>query len=360
MNQSQQRRLWIRAAIKIREQYLSQATGFPNVNSPPIDQWMRVMRLSRLMTKAEQHHWPVAFQRCLQELKQTQARLSHELTTNQSGLTMIKYPKAIPSLRELIAELCSLADEFDETSIDWSQQEIIVRTPAIVLREVNLGEFEIRLCWSELGDLQPYRIVSLAETGTDDVHHPHVQGDTLCEGEGKIPVSQALAEGRLGDFFILVQQILQTYNPGSAYVPLERWWNSSCADCNDSMSQEESRHCSICEHQICEYCRRNCVACSDHLCTSCADTCSACDDTFCRDCISNCESCGECCCRPCLSDQTCSSCLEESMENEDALSENPASDPPPAATSPAETSEAAQTTPATVQPVCLGQTDLPA
>ena len=61
MNQSPPRRLWIRAAVKIREQYQSQATGFPQVNSPPVDQWTRVMRLSRLLTKAQQRHWPARF-----------------------------------------------------------------------------------------------------------------------------------------------------------------------------------------------------------------------------------------------------------------------------------------------------------
>jgi len=360
MNGSHHRRLWIRAATKIREQYQSQATGFPNVNSPPVDQWTRIMRLSRLLTKAQQHQYPAAFQRCLEQLKQTMGRLIHELTACHSELTAIKQPTAIPSLRELVAELSSLPQEFDETSIDWSGHEIIVRTPTVILKEVNLGEFEIRLRWSELGDPQPYRVISLAETGTDDVHHPHVQGDTLCEGDGKFPIHQALADGRLGDFFLLVHQILKTYNPGSAYVPLDRWWNSSCADCDDSMSQEESRPCSICEHQICEHCRRNCTACGDPLCSSCADTCETCNDTFCRDCLSTCDSCGECCCRSCLSDQTCSNCFEELMENEDATSKNPSPDTPPATSSPSETPEATQTAAATVQSVCLGQADLPA
>lgn len=340
MNRSHQRRLWIRAAAKIRKQYQSQATGFPKVNSPPEDQWARVMRLSRLLTKAQQYQYPAAFQRCFAQLKQTMARLIHELTACHNELTEIKQPTAIPSLRELAAELSSLPDEFDETSINWSEHEIVVRTPTVILREVNLGEFEIHFHWSELGNPQPYRIVSLTQTGEDDVHHPHVQGDTLCEGEGKFPIYQALADGRLGDFFLLVHQILQTYNPGSAYVSLDHWGNTSCTDCGDSMSREESRLCSVCEHQICDSCCRSCAACDDSLCSSCANTCSTCGDSFCSDCLSTCDTCGECCCRSCLSDQTCSNCLEESMENEDATSENPSPDASPAASSPAETPEA--------------------
>ncbi|QDT21398.1 hypothetical protein HG66A1_31990 [Gimesia chilikensis] len=360
MNGLHSRRLWIRAAARVREQYQSQATAFPIVKSPPVDHWTRIMRLSRLLTKAQQHHYPAAFERCLEQYKDNVSRLIHELNMYHRELVALKRPKGLPSLSELTAELCALPDEFDETRIEWSEQEIVVRTPEVVLSQVNLGEFEIRLRWSEIGAPQPYRVISLSQTGSDDIHHPHVQGDMLCEGEGKILLSYTLAEGRLGDFFLLVQQILRTYNPASAYVPLENWWNSSCADCDDSMSEEESRPCSICEHQICEYCRRNCTTCGDHLCSSCADTCETCHNTFCRDCLSECDSCSDCFCRSCLSDQTCSSCLEESMENEDATPENPAPDTTPVAAFPAETSEAAQNTSATVQSVCLGQVDLPA
>jgi len=80
MNRLHSRRLWIRAAVKIREQYQSHATGFPNVNSPPVDQWTRVMRLSRLLTKARQHHCPVGFQRCLEQYKHSVSRMIHDLS----------------------------------------------------------------------------------------------------------------------------------------------------------------------------------------------------------------------------------------------------------------------------------------
>jgi len=360
MNQSHQRRLWLRAAGKIREQYLSQATGLPTVNSPPTDQWERVTRFSRLMEKARQHQYPAAFGHCFQQWQQSLSVLMHDLSAYQSEHTRINLRSPIPSLQEIDAELCSLSDEFEETRIDWSEQEIVVRTPTVILDQINLGEFEIRLCWSELDCPQPYRIISLAETGADDVHHPHVQGNTLCEGEGKFPISQALAAGRLGDFFLLVQQILQTYNPGSAYVPLDRWGNSSCADCGDSVSREDICSCSICEHDLCDDCRRSCTACDDPLCSSCADTCSECEETFCRSCLATCDSCGTSCCAQCLCDQSCSTCLEELTENEDASSENPTPDAPPVTPSPSETPETAQTFYTAVQPVCLGQADLPA
>tara|TARA_R110002111_G_scaffold262878_1_gene342618 strand:+ start:5704 stop:6726 length:1023 start_codon:yes stop_codon:yes gene_type:complete len=328
MNQTCRQRLWLRAAREITAQYQQLDTALPTMNSLPAGQWEQVNRLTRLMVKARAHKYPTAFWRCFHELQRTLLSLMREIAAYRGELTQIERQSNCPSFKETYAELCSLPDEFEETRIDWSEQEIVVRTSTVILDQINLGEFEIRLRWSELDCPQPYRIISLAETGADDVHHPHVQENTLCEGEGKYPISQALAAGRLSDFFLLVQQILQTYNPGSAYVPLDRWGNASCADCGDSVSREDSRACSTCEHQICEDCCRSCTTCDDLLCSSCADTCSECDNTFCRSCLSTCDSCGTCCCEQCLCDQSCSTCLEELTENEDDASENTTTDAP--------------------------------
>ncbi|MEQ9070264.1 MAG: hypothetical protein RLO18_26255, partial [Gimesia chilikensis] len=222
-------------------------------------------------------------------------------------------------------------------------EEVVVLTQSVRLEHIDLGAFEIRLRWSEIGEAQPYRIISLAQTGEDDVHHPHVQEEALCEGEGKVPLHRALATGRLCDFFLLVQQVLKTYNPGSAYVPLSRWFSVSCADCGDAVSREESRSCSVCEHDVCGDCRRNCTSCGTTLCSSCVDTCVACGDRFCRDCLSTCDSCSECCCRPCLSSETCPACLKESEEDSHAPSENTSLNTSPDSSLKAETPAAQET-----------------
>ena len=48
-------------------------------------------------------------------------------------------------------------------------------------------------------------------------------GETLCEGEGSTAIHKAIAQGSHLDFFTLAKQILETYNPDSAYVALSRW-----------------------------------------------------------------------------------------------------------------------------------------
>ena len=47
--------------------------------------------------------------------------------------------------------------------------------------------------------------------------------ERLCEGDGRSAIRQALAQGRLLDFFMLVAGGLRTYNAESPFVALEIW-----------------------------------------------------------------------------------------------------------------------------------------
>ncbi|QDU05452.1 hypothetical protein V6x_51890 [Gimesia chilikensis] len=360
MHQDQESRHWFRVAREVAARYVEVASRQEGLPPLPQDAWLRVNRWERLYHKACLKQYPVASRRCRERFQLALTSAIREWATYRDGLLQNQVPAAVPSLREIDAELRALPSEFESVAIDWDENEIVVQTPPIVLEGIDLGSFEIRLRWSELGEPQPYRVVSLAETGHDDVHHPHVQADTLCEGEGKIPISRALSEGRIGDFFLLVRQILHTYNSGSAYVPLSRWYSLECADCGDSVSRNESHICSICEQTSCGYCRRGCARCGDALCSSCADRCESCSEIFCRSCLSTCASCSECCCHSCLCSETCPACLEESEEDSYAPSEDSSLNASPAASSATEASPAQETSAIEIQPACLGQVDLPA
>lgn len=360
MHQDQESRHWLRVAREVAARYVEVASRQERLPPLPQDPWLRVNRWERLYHKASLKHYPVASRRCRERFKLALTSAIREWATYRDGLLQYQVSSTVPSLREIDAELHALSSEFEAVGIDWDEREIVVQTPSIVLEGIDLGSFEIRLRWSELGEPQPYRVVSLAETGDDDVHHPHVQADALCEGEGKVPISRALSEGRIGDFFLLIQQILHTYNSGSAYVPLSRWYSLECADCGDSVSREESHTCSICEQTTCGFCRRGCALCGDALCSSCADRCESCNEIFCRSCLSTCASCSECCCHSCLCSETCPACIEESEEDHHAPSEDSSLNPSSAASSASEASPAQETSPVEIQPICLGQADLPA
>ena len=121
----------------------------------------------------------------------------------------------------------ALKGEFTNLDIDIKAHEVAVTTDKITLEDVLLGEFEIRLKWDCIGRVQkPYRVIARdphPAAKNEDVTHPHVQDEHLCEGEGQTAIAAAIAEGRLYDFFLLVSQVLHTYGRGSAYVALDRW-----------------------------------------------------------------------------------------------------------------------------------------
>ena len=123
------------------------------------------------------------------------------------------------SVSAIYLDLRALESEFEEVEIDLKTHELVVTTDAIELDGVLLGEFQIRLTWTDIGDSSPpYRVVALdphPSARRDDVTHPHVQDEQLCEGEGRTAIAAALADSRFHDFFLLVNRLLHTYGRGT-------------------------------------------------------------------------------------------------------------------------------------------------
>lgn len=130
-------------------------------------------------------------------------------------------------------------------------------TEEIVLEGVDLGRFEIALKWDKLGCSQPYAVIALdpnPAASSSDTTHPHVQDGSLCEGDGRMPIRQALRQGRLLDFFIMVRQVLETYNAASAYVSLDQWHGIDCHDCGRLVAGDDRYTCERCEVDVCGDC----------------------------------------------------------------------------------------------------------
>ena len=131
----------------------------------------------------------------------------------------------------------------NELDYDCRGRRLSVVTEPIVLAGVYLGPFEIRLQWARptRGDMPAYRVIAKdphPAEGRDNVTHPHVMDEILCEGEGRHAVRQALKQGRLLDFFTLVAGILRTYNPESPFVELVLWHGGSCSDCGAGVNED--------------------------------------------------------------------------------------------------------------------------
>ncbi|HSG73344.1 MAG TPA: hypothetical protein VLA12_23215, partial [Planctomycetaceae bacterium] len=263
-----------------------------------------------------------------------------------------------PSVPDVALELVTLDEEFETVTIDLRQNLIVVATDDIELDGLNLGPYEIRLDVTRLNEFSSYTIRSLDEiqaASDSSVCHPHVSQNRLCEGDGQVAIHAALREGRLLDFFLVVNQILTTYNPSSAYVSLENWEGTDCRGCGELVDGDNWSSCENCQDQLCAYCSSACALCEEHYCAECLTDCLDCANSFCASCMENCTKCHDPRCESCLEpDGTCHGCrAAQEEENDDETTESQIEEktsegPAPAAT----TTE--------VHAVCVGEAGLDA
>lgn len=223
-----------------------------------------------------------------------------------------------------IEELRALTQEF--TRVEWEAEEesLNVQTETITLEDVSLGPFKVHLSTGCLGDRSPFIVEALEPSygGGDSEHpHPHIKHNRLCEGDGASLIASALQAGRLSEFFLIVQQILQTYNEDSAYFLLRDWHTQGCSSCGGRLDPDEFDRCTRCGDDVCPDCGYSCESCSAILCHNCAERCASCSQSLCSDCSRTCDHCHK--------SQLCEECLHEHEQNtHDILDdEDPESDP---------------------------------
>jgi hypothetical protein len=279
---------------------------------------------SRKMGTSVARGWLSAAQRCCKNVDNLLGEVGYSLPKTRH-LTE-KPLKEIPKLQIIIDELNALEKEFGDIEFDASKNTISVITEPITLDEVYLGPFKLQLELNKLDQLYNssfYIVIALEPNpaATDEqVTHPHISGEKLCEGEGSAAIKAALEEGRICDFFTIVRSILNTYSPDSPYVALHDWDGATCYDCGYTMSSENSYYCYYCEHDFCEECSTYCRHCEETVCMSCSGQCSYCEEFVCRNCISECEKCGKQFCQSCLEDDVCPDCRKD-KEKEDEQQE---------------------------------------
>ncbi|MCD0462497.1 hypothetical protein [Roseiconus lacunae] len=224
------------------------------------------------------------------------------------------------STAALYREIESLCGEFDPVVVERSMKQLRVRTDEIVLEGVYLGQFDIVLRWDRIDESHPYDVIAI-DSGyetRDGTPHPHVQGDRLCEGDGATVIKRALREGRLFDFFTVVDRILKTYNAQSAYVSLDDWDGVNCRACGDTVDSDDLNRCAKCETELCCDCSTRCESCSDRYCSDCNGSCAGCDADCCQYCRSLCEECDDQFCDSCLTEGLCDDCIDRQEHTPEA------------------------------------------
>lgn len=342
------RRQALRAAAQIREHLAGpgQLSPLPNLYE---SDWKELTQNVRRFDFVRERGWKSAAESLICDIDCCAMRLRRQLEDFKSQLPRGTQEGQVATAGEIAADLLALHAEFEDLELDLLEKTIRVLTLPIELEETYLGPFRIVLTWGKIGRGGPcYEVLADDPHSASDNHevtHPHVMNGRLCEGDGAAAIRSSLAQGRLLDFFTLVQQILETYNDGSAYVALSRWnGGDECCDCGYSMSPDDSWGCVRCSETVCDNCRSTCQECDETLCSGCSVSCGQCDSTFCRRCLQS---------HPKTQVLICHACLEEG---------EPLDDEEPAETTPGESPAESESdaSPLTADPLCLEEAALPA
>lgn len=286
----------------------------------PSAAWDRCQEELRKIKRAERHGWHLAAASLRIELKYSLELLRGELLDIQHQLK----PPAnedgnhAATASDILADMVALHEEFEVVSFGKRDHIIAVTTEPIELEGIYVGPFKIELDWSDLleGHPQNYRVIAMephpAESN-DSVTHPHVSDETVCEGEAYQPILSALKQGRLLDFFQIVDSLLHTYNDGSPFVALDQWYGgASCADCGTRGSEEDDWWCcEKCDVTLCEGCYFECTESGETRCSHCVRQCHVCLEHVCEEIVRHCKSCNKRTCRNCFENERCMSCHEQ-------------------------------------------------
>lgn len=277
----------IRAAVKIRDR-LTAPAWTQGLEHLPRREWDTVHKTLWRLRQAESRGWHAAGREVLSDLDHHLLTLVVRLQAFRTQLAAPLPASRVASASQTAADLAALEDEFERVQIDLGEKTVTVQTEPIVLEEVWLGPFDICLYWERIGVRRAYEVIAKdpqPPSANDEVTHPHVLNNQLCEGEATHPIQASLAGGRIFDFFLLVRQTLETYNSASPYVPLRDWQGTHCQDCGWSLHEDDASRCATCDGQLCGECSTYCHGCGDYYCRQCCATCSACERFFCNQCL---------------------------------------------------------------------------
>jgi hypothetical protein len=307
-------KILLRAAERIAS-HLQRLRAVPITFELPDSDWVQCQSLMRRIDLCTNRNWThaaaVLEDRLERSLECCSDRL-REISRQVSGSSRLLPPQ---TTREIFGDLIVLSDEFEGVAIDASNQTISVTTEPIVLEEIDLGSFEIRLHWDRIGERRPYEVISLEPNPageSSETTHPHIKGEQLCKGDGQVSIDRALRTGRLLDFFQIVSRILDTYNSSSAYVSLSHWNGSPCDECGDVVCEDDQYTCDRCGDRLCRECLSSCARCDAICCHSCTNYCRSCEESICSGCQHDCGQCQRPVCNSCLSETgLCEECQEE-------------------------------------------------
>ena len=312
---------WLRLAVAIHAAHQNKPAPQASVELPTAS-WQTSQTVARRIELARERGWPFAASQLERDFHSQLRELRDELDTLCARFNSMETAPRFATVRDIYHDLLALCSEFEQVSHDRRGKTLSVTTEPIELEGLFLGPFEIRLRWSEFAQsgLPHYQVIAIdphPAGANDNVTHPHVEDEAVCEGDGRGPIRKALEQGRLLDFFLIVAGILRTYNDGSPFVALADWHGVHCADCGCNMSADDRWSCERCGEGVCDDCRVTCAGCDATFCGACVTCCAKCEDYYCGSCLPTAQNGESCRCQSCLDDaERGDDCHEEVCDEE--------------------------------------------
>lgn len=226
-------------------------------------------------------------------------------------------PPDVRSLSDILQDLGQIRQEYGGLDYFADEAMLAVTTPSVALQGLDLGRFRIELNVLSLGrrarksfyEIRTLDLRCAASNG--GACHPHVLFGHLNAREFTEPIREAKLMGRIADFFNLIVQALQSYDPSTAYVKIQDWHKVFCSQCHAELQEGEHLFCEGCDEYCCQRCQVQCPDCGKRVCQNCQSVCHLCGGILCSHCISSCALCGAGTCQRCLQAGLCPGCAAE-------------------------------------------------
>ncbi len=341
-------RLILRAAVKYREWLIKQAQTQPRSaedivysqhdaisrRSQDLNKWIRrffngtQQRVQRFRWAPDMKHrgitCPVLHEQlAVKMLKDIGMDISASanLITNTLAKTINRNNILRISLRQAIEEIRVISTSWQD--VNYRNGILSLITERIKLQDENekveLGQFVISLNLCNPMDEEGLNIKGDGDHNSDrGYYHPHVSSGMLCTGDGGVLMTNAILQGRLEDYFVVVDTILKTYNHEDSHESLRQWYDPEredeflCEYCDDWRDNENASFCNNCDNTYCDTCEKGgdyCHKCDEWYCEECSSNCTDCGNVMCDQCAVKCESCQEPHCQSCI--RSCCNCAEQ-------------------------------------------------
>jgi len=314
-NKNELRQLWRQTQL-IHQRYRPKAaTMLLPLDGDCLEPLLKIQNTAQVIAPK---NWGTAMAHLRAEHKVELLRLQNVILTSLQQHSSAANFHASPI--DIFRDLTAVSVEFNHFKFEPVGMLLSIVTEPVELEGTWLGCFRISLDVSTLSrsERAHYDVVALdpyPASSDEEVVHPHVQSQRLCEGDAQSAIRLALCQGRLFDFFQLVDNVLRTYNSESAYVTLDDWGDLTCCDCGHLTISDDCCECSACEDRVCDGCWCCCTDCDQRHCSACNVDCSGCLDDVCKSCVNSCTECSENFCSSCLPEnQRCNSCEDQESD----------------------------------------------